>query len=107
MGLDLRTHAVSETVTPAAENYAKSLEIYDSLLLTKRIVREIMPSIKALDVDLARDPEEDGYSTIRLTITTPEPVDRVLELNAALQGALFERLPAKPRIYLSFAYRFA
>jgi hypothetical protein len=53
-----------------------------------------------------QDPEEDGYATIGLTISTPEPVERVVELNDALQRALFASIPAKARMYLSFACEF-
>jgi len=57
-------------------------------------------------VDVKKDPDEGGYPTICFTITIQESVDRVLELDDALQDALYERIPADDRLYLSFAYQF-
>ena len=51
---------IPETVTPAAESFAKEKGIYESLLRTKGLVREIMPSVRALSVDT----EDEAKKTI-------------------------------------------
>lgn len=105
-GLHPRARTIPETITPAAEKHARSLGLYGSLVLAKEIARETLPSMRALNVDVKEDPDEGGYPTICFAITTREPVDRVVELDDALQDALYNYIPAHHRPYLSFAYRF-
>ncbi len=102
----LSTNVRSTTVTPAAEKYARSLGLYGALVLTKGLVRETIPVMKALTVDKKMDPDDGGYSTICFTITIPESVDRALELDDALQDVLYDRLPSDALFYFTFTYRF-
>ncbi|MFQ5802815.1 MAG: hypothetical protein ACE5JQ_07990 [Candidatus Methylomirabilales bacterium] len=102
----VRTTDVSETVTPAAESYARSAHLYMSLELTKKVIRETMPSAIGIYVDLKNDPEESNYPTICFKITIGESVDRVLELDDLLQDRLYRDVPPGHRTFLSFAYRF-
>jgi hypothetical protein len=97
---------LSEAITPAAEKYARAHGLYGSLVLAREIVQQMVPSMKALHVDMNEDPDEGGYTTIRLTITTQETVERVLEADHTLQTALYERIPARALMYLAFMYQF-
>ena len=99
--------AVSEAVTPAAEQFAKALGIYGALVLTKEIVREQMGSaMTAFHVDRRDDPDESGFSTICFTITTHESVDSMLQRDNDLQEALINRVPPNACLQFSFAYQF-
>lgn len=98
------TNTIPETITPAAEKHAKSLGMYGSIILTKKIVRETIPSMKALYIDLKLDPDEGGIPTICFAITFRESVDRAVELDDALQDTLFDQIPTDHRVHLSFAY---
>lgn len=51
------------------------------------------------------DPEEGGYPTICFVVTIGETVRQTLELDEALQDALYHHIPADHRMYLSFRYR--
>jgi hypothetical protein len=97
---------IPETVTPAAEGFAKEKGMYESLVRAKGLVRKIMPSARALAVDIEDDPDEGGYTSVCLQITTSEPVERVLELDNALENALIDQIPAEHRMFLTFAYQF-
>ena len=97
---------IPEMITPAAESYAKANGLYESVMRTKQIVRDVMPGIRALTVHLEEDPDEGGYPTICFDIKTPEPVDRLLPLDEALEDALLEGVPAKDRLHLTFHYQF-
>ena len=100
------TPVIPETVTPAAAEFARSLGLHDSLLVARQLTRQMLPSMRALHIDVEHDPEEEGLTTICFHITMPETVERVVELNDALHDALFECLPARAGMYFSFAYRF-
>lgn len=100
------TRTIPETITPAAEKYARALGLYGSLVVTKEIVRETLPSMGALHIDVKKDPDEGGHSTICFAVTIRESVDCVLELDDALQDALYDRVSAPARLYLSFTYQF-
>jgi len=65
---NLANHAILETVTPEAEEYARSLGLYDALLVTRELTLQMLPSTRGLQIDVEHDPEEDGYATIGLTI---------------------------------------
>jgi len=106
VGSALPTLSNPETVAPDAEKYAKSLGLYGALMLTKTIVREIFPMMTALALDKKQDPDDEGYSTICFTITTSASVNRVMELDDALQDILYERTPVDALLYFSFTYRF-
>ena len=95
-----------EVITPAAEEYARSHGLYGALVLAKKTVHELLPSMRALSIDLKQDPDEGGYPSIGFTITIKEPVAHVLELDDALQDALYDRIPTEYLPYFSFAYRF-
>jgi hypothetical protein len=97
---------MAETITPAATEYAKSHGLYGALVLAKKIVHELIPEMRALYVDLKRDPDEGGYPTLCFAITIKESVDHVLELDDALQDALYDRIPTEFLPYISFVYRF-
>jgi len=103
-GLGGHISSVPETTTPAAEKYARSLGMYGSVILTKKIVRDTIPLMKALYVDLKADPDEGGFPTICFAITFRESVDRAVELDDALQDTLFDQIPTDHRVHLSFAY---
>ncbi len=93
-------------VTSAAEKCAESLGLRGSLLLAQQIVRQTFPSLKAIYVDTMNDPEEGGYPTICFVVTVSETVRKTLEFDEALQDALYNRIPAGHRMYLSFRYKF-
>ena len=95
-----------DTITAAAENFAKTKGIYESLLHAKQIVRKMIPAIRALVVDVEEDPEEGGYTTICFQIETRQPVDRLLASDEALEDALIQEIPANDRCLFSFKYRF-
>jgi hypothetical protein len=94
-----------ETITPAAENFAREKGLAESLLQAKELVRRVHTSARGLFVDLEPDLDEEGNPTIRFHITTDEPVERVLELNNALEDAFCREIPARDRVYLSYTYR--
>lgn len=99
--------AVSEAVTPAAEQFAKALGIYGALVLTKEIVREQMGSaMTAFHVDRRDDPDESEFSTICFTITTHESVDSMLRRDNDLQDVLISQVPPNACLHFSFAYQF-
>ena len=100
------TQPVFDTITEAAEKFAKANGLYESLLHAKQIVRKMIPAIRALAVDVEEDPEEGGYTTICFQIETRQPVDRVLESDNALEDALIQEIPAKDRFFFSLKYRF-
>lgn len=96
-----------ETIIPEAEEHAKTIGVYGSLKLATETVHDIMPYVRGLTIDLVKDPEgEDDDPTICFYLTVRESVDRMLELDDALQRALFDRLPAKDRLHFSFIYDF-
>ncbi len=106
MDKGIADQAPSVVVTSAAEKYAKSLRLRDSLLLAQRIVRQTFPSLKAVYLDAMNDPEEGGYPTICFLVTVSETVRQTLELDESLQDALYHQIPAAHRMYLSFRYKF-
>jgi hypothetical protein len=95
-----------EAITPTAEEYAKSHGLHGALVLAKKTVHELLPSMRALSIDLKQDPDKGGYPIVCFTITIKEPVAHVLELDDALQDALYDRIPTESLPYFSFAYRF-
>jgi hypothetical protein len=95
----------TEIITPAAEEYAKSLGVYGALILTKEVVHQIISSMRALAVDVKEDYEED-YATICFTIVVHDSVEQVMKFDDTLQETLYERLPAQALPYFSFSYRF-
>ena len=97
---------IPETVTPAAEGFAKEKGMFESLIRAKGLVRKIMPSVRALSADLEEDPDEGGYPHIRLRITISGPVDQVLKSNNNLETALCSQIPAPHRTLLSYTYKF-
>jgi hypothetical protein len=106
LGCHPRHGSVVEAITPAAAAYAKSHGLYGAVVLAKKVVHEVIPSMRALSVDLKQDPDEGGYPTICFTMTIKESVDHVLDLDDALQDALYDRIPAELLPYLSFSYHF-
>jgi hypothetical protein len=106
LGSGLSVHIPLERVAHAAEEYAKSLGLYGPLVLTRGIIWAMMPSIRALYADLVEDPDEGEYLTIRFTITIPNPVEDVLQLDRSLQRALYQHLPARALMHFSFMYQF-
>lgn len=97
---------VRETVTPRAEEYAKSLGAYGSLLLAKKLVSEKVPNLRRLTIEREDDPDEGGHPVIRFTITTPEPVERILELDDQLLDAFCREIPPRHQPYFVFTYQF-
>jgi len=96
-----------ETIIPEAEKHAKTIGVYGSLKLATETVHDIMPYVWGMTIDLVKDPEaEDDEPTICFHLTVKESVDRMLELDDALQRALFDRLPPKDRPHFSFLYDF-
>jgi hypothetical protein len=106
LGSGLHVHAPLEIVARAAEEYAKSLGLYGTLVLTRGLVWAMMPSIRALYVDLVEDPDEGEYPTIRFTIMIPDPVEDVLQLDRSLQKVIYQHLPSRALMHFSFFYRF-
>ncbi len=97
---------IPEAITSAAKDLAKTLGVYDSLVLIKRTIREVFPAGTALSVDVQEDPDEGGYPTIAFTISTSGSVERVGELDNNLQDHLFAQVPASDRLHFSFLYKF-
>jgi len=97
---------IREVTAPAAEEYAKSLGVYGSLILTKKLIWETIPHLRHLSIDREEDMEEGGYSVIRFTITTPDPVERVLDLDDQLQNAFCRMTPPRHQSHFSFTYQF-
>lgn len=95
-----------ETVSPQAEEYARSLGAYGSLIQSKKLVRETFPTLRRLAIDRENDPDEGGHPVVRFTITTPEPVERVLELDDQLLDAFCREIPPRHQPYLTFTYQF-
>lgn len=96
---------IREVISPAAEEYARSLGAYGSLILAKELVRKTFPSRQGLTIDREEDPDEGGYPVIRLTITTPDPVERVLEQDDQLQRAFCRRIPPRHQPYFAITYQ--
>jgi hypothetical protein len=94
-----------ETVTPAAERFARERGLSEYLLQAQSLVRRTNPSARALFVDLEEDWDNEDSPTIRFHITTDEPVERVLELNSTLEEAFCREMPARHRVYFSYTYR--
>ena len=94
-----------ETITPAAENFARERGLAEPLLQTKELVRRILPGARGLFVDLEEDLDDEENPTIRFHITTAESVDRVMELNNALEDAFCREIPAQHRVFFSYTYR--
>lgn len=101
-----RVLAFVETVTAEAEAYAKAKGCYESLLRTKELVRQTIPSLREVRVDLEPDPDEGGYPTICFLIRTAETVDTLFQSDIALEEAFAQNVPARDRIHLSFQYQF-
>lgn len=106
IGLHIDSPTFPIVVTPNAEKYSKSLGLYGALLRTTEIVHKVLPTSRALNVDMKTDPEEKGYTTICFSITTAESVESVLRLDDALKDELYDSIPADDRLYLSFIYNF-
>ncbi len=94
-----------EVVSLAAEEYARSLGAYGSLILTKKLVWETIPNLRHLSIDRQEDLDEGGYPVIRFTITTPDPVERVLEQDDQLQRAFCHRIPPRHQPYFAITYQ--
>ena len=97
---------IPETVTPAAVSFAQEQGLTESLMRAKELVRQAIPFLRALSVDLEEDPDEGGYPHLRFRITVAESVERVLELNDALERAFCAQIPAGQRMLLSYTYEF-
>jgi len=106
IALALSYYSNTDMIMPAAEEYAKSIGVYGALILTKEIVHETIPSLKALVIDVKEDPEDEGYTTVCFTITVHDSVEQVMKFDNALQDTLYERLPSQALPYFSFSYRF-
>ncbi|MFQ5853695.1 MAG: hypothetical protein ACE5JU_24315 [Candidatus Binatia bacterium] len=106
IGLHIDSPTFPIIITPDATKHSKSLGLYGSLVRTTEIVHKALPSSKALNVDVKKDPEEGGHPTICFAITIAESVDRVLELDDALQDTLYDFLPPDHHPHLSFTYHF-
>lgn len=106
IGIKIPSHTFPQIFTPAAMKYARSLGLYGSLVMTTQIILENFSPPGAIHVDVKKDPDEGGYTTICFTITTTESVDRVLELDDVLQDALYDRIQPDHHSYISFAYHF-
>ena len=94
-----------EVVSPGAEKYAKSLGAYGSLILTKKLIWETIPNLRHLSIDRQEDLDEGGYPVVRFTITTPDPVERVLEQDDQLQRAFCRRIPPRHQPYFAITYQ--
>ena len=98
---------VRESISPEAERHAQAVGLYGSLKVAKEAVHEVITDLRGMSIDLLLDPEaEDGDPTICLTLTVGESVDRMLELDDALQRILYDRVPVKDRPHFSFFYNF-
>jgi hypothetical protein len=106
LGSGLYVRAPLEIFARTAEEYAKSLGLYGTLVLTKGFVWAMMPSMRALYVDLVEDPDEGEYPTIRFTIMIPDPVEDVLQLDRSLQKVIYQHLPSRALMHFSFLYQF-
>jgi len=97
---------IREAVSPAAEEYAKSLGVYGSLILSKKLVWETFPNLRHLSIGREEDMEEGVHPVIRFTITTPDSVERVLELDDQLKSAFCRMTPPRHQPRFSFTYQF-
>ena len=95
---------VRETISPQAVEYTKSLGAYGSLVMAKKLVWETFPNLRRLTVSREEDPEEGGHPVTRFTITTSEPVERVLDLNDELLDAFCRDIPARHQSYFAFTF---
>ena len=96
----------NEEASPTAEQFARSLGLYEAFILAQSIVREIFPAMTALAINVQADPEEEEHSTICFMITIPTLNDCVVNLDDALQDMLYERMPSDALLYFSFTYCF-
>jgi hypothetical protein len=97
----------SETVTPAAERYAKSLGIYGFVILVKSILKQTMrSSLLALYVDLREDPDDHTSKTICFYATVRLSADEAIELDESVQSQLVASIPPVDRVHLSISYEF-
>ena len=97
---------VREVTSPAAEEYARSLGAYGSLILARNLVWETFPVLGRLSIDRQEDLDEGGYPVIRFTITTPDPVERVLDLDDQLKNAFCRMTPPRHQPYFTSTYQF-
>ncbi len=97
----------TQIISMSAEEHAKQLGIYDSLVIAMSVLKEKMSSrLLALFVDFKEDPEDNDAGTICLTATLRVSVDEALELDDSVQNELIERIPPTDRIYISVFYNF-
>jgi hypothetical protein len=97
----------TETITFAAEQFAKSHRVYGALILAKDIVRKTMgSSMAALHIDRMDDPDEVDLATICFAITSRASVDATLERDNRLRETLTSKIPADSLLHFSFAYDF-
>src|SRR5262249_27911054 len=92
----------AETITSAAEQFAKSHRVYGALLLAKDIVRKTMgSSMAALRIDRMDDPDEIDLSTVCFAITSRASVDATLERDNCLRETLYNAIPSGSLLHFS------
>lgn len=102
----LVSQPLKDEISPDAEEYARSLGIYGSLLRSQELVRHLVPELRALRIDRHDDPEEGGYSVVRFNVVTSESVEKVLQLDDQLQDVFCGEIPPRHQPYFAFTYDF-
>jgi len=95
-----------DEISPDAEEYARHLGIFGSLLRAQEIVWCVVPQSRCLRIDRYDDPEEEGQSLIRMTIMTSERADRVVQLDDQLEDIFCTEIPSRHQPYFAFTYQF-
>ncbi len=102
----LVSQSPKDEISPDAEEYARSLGIYGSLLRSQELARCAIPEIRALRIERYDDPEEGGHSVIRFEIVTSKTVEEVLQLDDELQDLFCREIPPRHQPYFAITYHF-
>jgi hypothetical protein len=95
-----------DEISAGAEEYARPLGIYGSLLRSQEIVWCVIPELKKLRIDRYDDREEGGYSVIRLEIVTSKAAREIAQLDDQLQDIFCREIPPRHQPYFAFTYQF-
>jgi hypothetical protein len=96
--------ASAVSVSAEVEHYARTHGLSGSLKAMKSLFAPGEPLVESIDVDLVRDPEVLGNTTICLSIRTMAPVSDVLEFDRRLRDSMFDAIPTDDLAH--FAIRF-
>ncbi len=101
-----RRKAVTHVIPADVTQFARRKGIYRSLLKATEIVRQTTPALRGIRVEVSRDPEVVGWTTLCFHIRTRAGVEAVLAGEDALCAAMYERIGARDRCLLAFLYEF-